>query len=286
MIGVIRADVHQLCNGCTALIHRTVLEPLADLIKEHNGYRFRGFAHEHGAQGSNGHEKVFVKNLPTQNVFCGPQQYFAARNHIGRNQCSPPPQAFRQQQACHKQHRSYANKRQGVVFLPFLVIMSMSMAMLGSCILLYFAHPAFRFHTLASRHNVLRYLIEMILRSGEAHGFCKEVDPQFLHARNLRCRFLHLCCTSSAIQLIQGISLLHGVSLHLRFSIQDKISFEQVFICYYIAFCLLVNRKKQIPAIFLWQRYILSVCALGHGRNTGCLSSGAIGRIISRIPSF
>ena len=88
-VGVIGANVHQIADVFAAFAHGISLKPFTDLIKEHHGNGFRVLAgivvkcYGNGAQGSNGHQKIFIENTAVSYAFCCLEQDVIADKKIG-----------------------------------------------------------------------------------------------------------------------------------------------------------------------------------------------------------
>ena len=82
-IGIVRTDVHQGGDGLPAAPHSHALEELAHLIEEHDGHGLGVLPAAESADGGDGHEKVFVKDLAVADVLHRPPQYIPADNSIG-----------------------------------------------------------------------------------------------------------------------------------------------------------------------------------------------------------
>jgi hypothetical protein len=59
----IRTDVHQCSDGFPGTPDCNALERFTDLVEQHNGHTFRVFSDGECANGGNGHQEVFVKDL-------------------------------------------------------------------------------------------------------------------------------------------------------------------------------------------------------------------------------
>ncbi len=69
-VGIIRADIHQLCNGTAGFIDRIALKQLAHLIENHYRYALRVFADDKSAYRGYAHQEIFIENLPVGDVSC------------------------------------------------------------------------------------------------------------------------------------------------------------------------------------------------------------------------
>ncbi len=68
-VGVFGTYVHERGDRLARFVDRVRLEPLADLVKQHDGDRLAVLAQHKGANRSERHQKVLVKHLPVLNVF-------------------------------------------------------------------------------------------------------------------------------------------------------------------------------------------------------------------------
>ena len=110
-VGVVRADVHELGDIPARLADSVALEPLADLIEQHDGYglgvvpaplvkRQRDRAH-----GGHGHQEVFVRDLPARYALSGLYKYVIAYDKVWNHVANKArPAGDRDKVQCHQKH--------------------------------------------------------------------------------------------------------------------------------------------------------------------------------------
>ena len=124
-IGIIGPNIHQFADVAAAFADGIALEQFTNLVKEHNGNRFRIIAvfidsQCQGPHRRHGHEKIFVKHLTVANPLHGFAQYIIADNAVGNDiGCQPFPAADRKQINDTQQDTCHDNAYQR--FLLFLV---------------------------------------------------------------------------------------------------------------------------------------------------------------------
>ena len=67
-IGILRADIHHRRDRLSGLADRIALEQLTNLVKQHNGNRFRVFLHAKCAKRRHHHQEVFIKHLSVADI--------------------------------------------------------------------------------------------------------------------------------------------------------------------------------------------------------------------------
>ena len=89
-VGVLRRDVHHLCDGLAALAHRVALEELSDLVEDHDGRALGhvgvGVWEEHhckGADRCHGHEEALVERLAVRDVARRLDEHVVACDEVG-----------------------------------------------------------------------------------------------------------------------------------------------------------------------------------------------------------
>ena len=104
-VGVVGADVHEGGDGSPGPIHRVALEQLAHLIEQHDEDGLRVLSDGQGADGGQGHQEVFIKDLPVGDVAYRPPQHIPADHGVGHQKNGqPPPPGQGEQDRGYKQH--------------------------------------------------------------------------------------------------------------------------------------------------------------------------------------
>ena len=89
-VGVIRADIHELTDVAAALADRVALEPLTDLIEQHNAdglgvVAALGQSEHDCTHGGDRHQKVFVEGLTVFDAFSGLDENIIADDGVGNH---------------------------------------------------------------------------------------------------------------------------------------------------------------------------------------------------------
>ena len=79
----IGADIHERGDGAARTLHRIALEPLADLVEQHNGDALGVVAERECADGCNRHEEIFIKDAPVTDVHRGAPEDVPADQRVG-----------------------------------------------------------------------------------------------------------------------------------------------------------------------------------------------------------
>ena len=66
--------------------YKPVLKQLADMIQQHHRHGFGIFAHGHRAKGGDGHEEVFVEDLPVYNALASFLEHIQPYDQVGQQQ--------------------------------------------------------------------------------------------------------------------------------------------------------------------------------------------------------
>lgn len=67
-VGLFRADIHHLGDGVARFVDRIVFEEIADLIEQHDGYRFGELRQAERTDGSDAHEEILVEDVACRDV--------------------------------------------------------------------------------------------------------------------------------------------------------------------------------------------------------------------------
>ena len=87
-VGNVGTDIHETRNGTTGPVYCHDLEPFANLIKKHDGNRFRVFSDAKGTNRRNTHEEMFIENPAMGDIAqCLPENVIAQDKIGGYESC-------------------------------------------------------------------------------------------------------------------------------------------------------------------------------------------------------
>ena len=128
-------QVHCFHNLAAAALHRLVFKELSHPVEQHHAHRLRVFSNEEGADGGNGHQKVFIKNMPPHQIFCRSGHNLPAQHHIGQQahqQGAPSQAGLSQHQPQYKQSAAQGQFQH----FPVFGLMNMAVLMIFRVLLL------------------------------------------------------------------------------------------------------------------------------------------------------
>ena len=214
--GGIGTNLHQRGDGTAALAHGHALEPLAHLIEQHNGHALFVIPQRKRAQRSQRHQKLFVEDLPVQNVPPGGKQHVIARSQIGRreDQQLPQPRVGQQRfryQPRDGQQRQRCNDPNQVLFLfpahgNILPARHAGFALWNG---LLHQNAAVRLDLFAGLDGLLQHPVEVPVLRLQRDSLQHEGNVHAFHALDFSNGVLHLQPAIGAIQFIQRIGLFH-----------------------------------------------------------------------------
>ena len=254
-IRVVRADVHQRRDGCAAVIHRLILEILADLVQRHDRGTLGEFPHRHRADGGHRHQEVLVKHLTSQDVAHRAIQHIIRHGQVGRKEAHYAQDRQTLRQVARKQQHSRSTHPEqqraalvsamGMLMVMLMPVLMMMRMPAGTALLMTGAMPFGAVVMLLLRvrmNDGIRlnlgsfgqygssHVRKVLFRSHQGDALVHVVYRYALHARQLLQRSLQLCRAVGAVDL-DGPCPFHG---HSDLSCENQMSYEHLFICDYI----------------------------------------------------
>ena len=224
----IGTDIQQCRDGFSGTCHRIFLECLAHLIEQHNENSLCHFPQIQRANRREGHQEVFIKNLPLSNMLHRTQQNIIPENQICADIKNRADRSLMQENSRKEERKPYAKPQEKFsaehILIPMRMVMStatatgtaiviivilltataamLMMRMMMLCLLplqkgnlylrLKFMHHPF--------HRFLHFLCRSIWRKLYCHFLPQQIDGNLLRFRKLRKRILNLSRTVRAGQ--------------------------------------------------------------------------------------
>ena len=123
----IRSNIHKRRNGAAGTTNSVVLKGFPHLIKEHNENGFTHFTNDHSTYSRKGHQKVFIENLPFENILHCLQNDIIAKDCV-RNQKQRCLPLFLPKTSCHKKRQTHTKAENQLFACGFFFGMRMTAA--------------------------------------------------------------------------------------------------------------------------------------------------------------
>ena len=197
------ANVHERGDRAARALDRIGLEPLADLVEQHDGDALRVVAERECTDSCNRHEEIFIKDASVADVHRGAPEDVPADQRVGCEEENHAGHALLEDHAGDKERRRTADAPEHALLL----------FRHGRCSFSLRLEHGVRLDGLDDLLNLLEHGIELVVVCVERHALAQEIDAHLVHTGNLRCCFLDLLCAVAAVEFANSKCFFHEYRL-------------------------------------------------------------------------
>ena len=209
-------NIHERRDGAARTLYGVGLEPLADLIEQHDCDALGVVSKENSADGRDRHEEVFVKDAPMPDVDGGTPENIPADERIrGEEQCHADSGVLEDHAGNEERRRTADAIEHPLLFFRHRASPSKRLAF----------EYGVRFDGLDDLPDFAEDLVKTRVVSLERHTLTHEVDAHFRYAVELCYGVLNLLCAVPAVEFAQFECLFHGKFPFLHMLHMNRCSF-------------------------------------------------------------